>query len=285
MPDFKKDEIRKNLLLSSSPSWSTFVNRRLDHLKTLILLSSLLIVVILSACSTPAGNDGHELAPEMLPKEDLGKEVATQKRISTYFHDKVIPKLRGCWGSLQGEGRVTMDYDFVRRNSEWAFQKATLFHSTLPDEQNDTALRCMQEALKDTSFVLEDLPVELIPPEKTKQSDNARQSENAKQLLVSWTWPVPISPDYEEQYKALLQSSGGGGGWGGCDGLGTAAKCWRCRYNSTRPSSSCCIKVCVGYTNCSYAYGDGKVIGCFNDPPTQCVSGGTGGLSSGVIMY
>jgi len=155
----------------------------------------------------------------------------------------------------------------------------------------------MQAAVKDTYFTLDDVPVELVPPEKVtpsananqstnaSQSKNANQTERAKQFLVSWTWPVPFPPNYEDQYKTMLLATGGGGGSGGCDGRGTPAKCKRCRYNAQSPSSSCCITVCVGYTSCSYATSGGKVIGCFNDPPTQCVSGGTGGLSSGVIMY
>jgi len=250
---------------------STCFNRRLRQMQMSLLLPGLVLLAMVSACHPQKTEEPHAggHAPfEILPKDQIAQHVATQKRINTYFHDKVTPRLKGCWESLKGSGLVTVDFDFARRDNAWAFEKAVLFHSTLPDDQNDAALECMENAVKGTSFAVDD------PAAKEKQ------------FLVSWTWPVPFPPDYEKQHIAMLQGTGGSGS-GGCDGKGTPAKCYTCRYNAGRPSSSCCIKVCVGYKSCSYAHAPGgsKVIGCYNDPPIACASGGPGGLSGGVIMY
>ena len=43
--------------------------------------------------------------PERLSKGQLAKEVAAQKRVATYFHDKVTTRLKSCWDSLQRNGR------------------------------------------------------------------------------------------------------------------------------------------------------------------------------------
>src|SRR5262249_9070509 len=132
----------------------------------------------------------QEVKLEMLPKEQLDKEVATQKHINTYFHDKVTPKLTSCWGALKGSGMVRIDIHFVLRDKAFAPEKATLSHSTIPDDQNDAALKCMGEAVKDTSFMLD----------STIKTDN--------RFLVSWNWPVPFPSNYEEQYQAMQRSPG-----------------------------------------------------------------------------
>jgi hypothetical protein len=204
----------------------------------------------------------------LLPEEKLKKEVATQKRISKYFHDMVMPKLAKCWDPLKGPGSVTFDYDFVRRGTEWIFEKTILFHSTIPDDQNGAALKCMREAVKGTSF----------------KADGAAETPKQKRFLVSWSWPVPFPPDSEEQYKTMMMSIGGGGYYG-CDGHGAPPKCKACNYNAGSPSASCCVTVCVGYTSCGYSVIGGRVVGCYNDPPTACASGGPFGVSGGMIMY
>lgn len=202
--------------------------------------------------------------PEMLSKDELAVEVAAQKRIAKFFHDAVAPRLKGCWSSLKGTGDIRMEYTFARKDKNWIPEKVILAHSTMPDDQNDAALKCMQEAVKDT-------------PLRIDSAD-----ADTKTFFISWSWPVPTPKDAEPQYQAMLLSNGGGGKWG-CDGRGTPAKCKRCVSSG---SSSCCVTVCVGYQSCSFSHSKGKVVGCFNDPPTQCVSGGSGGgLSGGLIIF
>jgi hypothetical protein len=199
----------------------------------------------------------------VLPKEQLEKEVAAQKRVATFFHDKVTPRLGSCWSSLKGTGDIRMEYTFARRDNTWAPEKLLLAHSTMPDDQNDAALRCMQGAVNEAALSID-------------ASDG-----DTKELFISWSWPVPFPQDSERQYQVMMRSNGGGGGWG-CDGRGTPAKCKRCVSSG---ASSCCVTVCVGYVSCSFSQSGGKVVGCFNDPPTQCVSGGTTGLSGGFIYF
>jgi hypothetical protein len=216
----------------------------------------------------PPGPHSHgtahgTLGPELLPMEELKTEVAAQKRISTFFHDEVDPHLKSCWASIQGKGDIRMEYTFVRGDGAWMPPKVILAHSTMPEEQNDAALRCMEEAVKDASLRID-------------ASDG-----DTKELFISWSWPVPSPKDPEAQYLALQGASGGGGKWG-CDGRGTPAKCKRCVGSG---ASSCCVTVCVGYQSCGFSRSGGKVVGCFNDPPTQCVSGGQTGVSGGLIMF
>jgi hypothetical protein len=203
--------------------------------------------------------------PERLSKGQLAKEVAAQKRVATYFHDKVTTRLKSCWDSLKGTGDIRMEYTFARRDKYWMPEKVILAHSTvLDDEQNRAALKCMEDAVKDTP-----LPID---------SGDA----DTKDFFISWSWPVPMPKDAEQQYKTMLLSIGGGGG-GGCDGRGTPPRCSRCVGDG---SCASCVTVCVGYSSCSFSSSGGVRVGCFNDPPTQCVSGGQGAdVSSGLVIY
>jgi hypothetical protein len=202
--------------------------------------------------------------PELLPKDQLAAEVAAQKRIATFFHDKVTPGLRDCWAPLKGAGDIQMEYTFARHDKAWVPQQVILAHSTLAEDQNDAALKCMEVAVKGAPLSID-----------AKDTDT-------NEFFISWSWPVPMPKDSEEKYQLMLRSAGGGGGWG-CDGLGTPARCKRCVSSG---ASSCCKTVCVGYKTCSFITKDGKRIGCVNDPPTQCVTGGSGGgVSGGIAIF
>jgi hypothetical protein len=203
--------------------------------------------------------------PERLSKGELVKEVAAQKRVATYFHDKVMPRLQSCWESLKGTGDIRMEYTFARRDNNWVPENVILAHSTVPDhEQNHAALKCMEDAVK------------LVP----LSIDNG--DADTKDFFISWSWPVPMLKDAEKHYQTMLRSTGGVGG-GGCDGRGTPPRCSRCVGAG---SCASCVRVCVGYQSCGFASSGGVRVGCFNDPPTQCVSGGAGSdVSSGVVIY
>lgn len=243
--------------------------------RTLLLMPCLVFALLGCESSKEGGGDqasSNTVAethhgtrgPELLSKAELAVEVTAQKRVAKYFHDNVTPRLKSCWGSLKGTGDIRMEYTFARQGKNWVPEKVILAHSTVPEDQNDAALKCMQGAVQDVP-----LPI---------NSSDA----DTKEFFISWSWPVPTGKDAEKQYQAMLVSTGGGGR-GGCDGRGTLAKCKRCVSSG---ASSCCQTVCVGYQSCSMSYSNGKLVGCFNDPPTQCVSGGAGGgLSSGVIMF
>jgi hypothetical protein len=203
--------------------------------------------------------------PELLSNDQLAKEIAAQKRVATYFHDKVTPRLKSCWDSLKGTGDIRMEYTFARRDKNWMPEKVILAHSTVPEDQNDAALECMQGAVKDAP-----LPIDY-------------GDADTKDFFISWSWPVPTPKDAEQHYQMMVAAKPAGGGGGGCDGRGTSPRCKRCVGEG---ACSSCATVCVGYQSCGFSYSPkGKLVGCFNDPPTQCVSGGSGGVSGGLVIY
>ena len=194
----------------------------------------------------------------------LQESVATQKRINSYFLSAVMPKLKTCWDRVQGNGTIEMIYRYENdEKGGWAFKTLEVGKSDLPEGQNATALACMQNAVKGTSFARE-------------------ASDTGESFLVDWVWPVPMPPDAEQQIARMIGSSGGGFGVeGGCDGHGTGAKCVTCSGNYPVE----CLTVCVGEEPpCTIStYPDGlKTCGGGGG---KCASGGPFGFVGGVIMY
>jgi hypothetical protein len=196
-----------------------------------------------------------------LERGKLKESVATQKRINRYFHNVVVPKLKTCWDRVQGNGTIEMKYSYEdNAKGAWAFKTLKGGKSTLPKDQDEVALACMQKAVTATSF----------PKEK---------SDTGASYSINWDWPVPIPPDAEQQVARMWGSSGGQGN--GCDGHGAAARCVTC---SGYPVS--CNAVCVG--------GDPPCEMTQNPLPggmnsctvgTGCASGGSFGVVGGIVIY
>ena len=189
------------------------------------------------------------------------RTVATQERINRYFHRDVIPKLRDCWKGVQGEGEIEIKLTYARAGGGWRSERVERSGSTLPSGQDAVALRCMQEAVRGTSFPVEG---------GDSGGDSAGGASGADKFVVHWSWPVPL-PASSAEFAA---KKSGGGSTGGCDGRGAKEKCWNCDGDK-------CKKVCVGYNACS----DGYKLStpCVWRLPA-CASGGPFGLAGGGIF-
>jgi hypothetical protein len=189
------------------------------------------------------------------------ESVAEQKRINRYFHDAVVPKLRPCWDQIQARGTIEIQYVYENdANRGWAFKTLKGGKSTLPQGQDEAALRCMQNAVAGTSLPMED-------------------SRAGASYSISWEWPVPLPPDAAQQAEAMWRGVGGGGGTG-CDGRGAPARCIACGEGKT------CMTVCVGYDTCTIPAPspDPSVIRMCMEQG-KCASGGPFGVVSGAAMY
>ncbi len=209
---------------------------------------------------TVAAQSCSQLTPP--PKPDLEdpsfkESLAEQKRINRYFHDVVVPRLETCWHKVQGTGTVEIGYTFEKNaKGDWGFRTLEAGKSSLPKGQDVVAANCMEQAVGGTSF----------PPEERDEGET---------YLIRWDWPVPLPADIKERADQMFKDNGGGGT--GCDGEGTAAKCFKCK------GSTQCLTVCVGYQTCDLI-STPKEISC--TATKKCASGGPFGvIGGGAILY
>ena len=189
--------------------------------------------------------------------------VATQNRINRYFHRDVAPKLRGCWDALEGSGTVDAQFAYRRVGGRWVNNGILIRASTLPKNQDQAALRCLQEAVRDTSFAVE------------------RSDDTARDFEVNWSFPVPWPKDVAEAAKRMVDNGHtDDGGCGGSEGPGPA--CWDCFYVSIGPFGvSYCGRACSGYSYCTPAPN-----GCQAGPLyPRCTTGSIFGNIGGVVLY
>jgi hypothetical protein len=148
-------------------------------------------------------------------------EVAdTQRRVNEYFHADVVPRLRTCWGSLRGTGLLVAVHTYTRDGTgDWVPGQLTTHTSTLPAGQDDVAIGCLREAVKDTSLT--------VGPSEAA----------ARELLLFWTWPVPLPAN-----DVVLKGKG-------CDGMGLPAFCQDCTWDEDFNAK--CRTVCVGWASCT----------------------------------
>ena len=205
----------------------------------------------------PVGAHAQGLSCEAVSYEQV---IEKQNRINRYFHGSVVPKMMNCWETLSGKGTVSVAFNFSRDADKWRSGDSKLLAATLLKGQNEIALHCLQEAVRDTSFAA------------------AKADGESKELLVNWSFPVPW-PKSDEEIVGLAIDTGGGGGCGGSES--PAPSCWDCSIPVGQPSS--CVKVCVGYQYCNNN-SDGK--GCNLGPISpRCVTGSPFGNVGGVVMY
>lgn len=217
-------------------------------------------LTVSSLAQSPGQSQGRSPSRPKADDPRFRATVATQKTINRYFHGTVMPKLKSCWGRVQGKGTVEVKYIYADNGKGgWSFQNIPASRSDLPKGQEKAAVDCMQQAARGTSF----------PKEKT---------DKGKSYLISWAWPVPMPPDADQQVARMWGSSGGEGG--GCDGRGAAARCLTCKG-----SPLTCVYVCVGSTSCEV---QATTPGGFNSICTeggQCASGGSFGLAGVMAIY
>jgi len=221
---------------------------------SIIVIATLSLALLVYAHSRTHHAKSETPAPEPPTVAPQDRTVATQDRINRYFHRDVIPRLRDCWKGVQGAGEIEMKFTYTRAGSGWTWERLERSSSTLPGGQDAVAVRCMQDAVRGTSF-----PV--------AEGDTGGSVARNK-FVVNWNWPVPLPANSAE----FAAKKSGGGKTGGCDGGGTAAKCYTCDDDYQ------CIKVCVGFANCTTGSD-----GC--GASDKCASGGPFGVFGGTIIY
>jgi hypothetical protein len=133
--------------------------------------------------------------------------------------------------------------------------------STLPSGQDAMAVKCMLDSVRGSSFPI----------------DAAASPENT--FVLKWTWPVPFPPNANQLTTAMFAARVGHSVEGGCDGMGTPAKCYTCGINGE------CKKVCVGSSQCTAYADDGSPTQILCSATNSCASGGPFGVSGTLVMY
>jgi hypothetical protein len=135
-----------------------------------------------------------EAAEEGLSCEALSYEnvLEQQNRINRYFHGTVVPEMMRCWQGLSREGTVTVQFEYHRAGDQWVPGNSTLGSSTLPEDQSERALHCLQEAVLDTSF------------------DVTEADGDTRELVIHWDFPVPWPQDIVEAVQLASSHNPGG---------------------------------------------------------------------------
>jgi hypothetical protein len=185
------------------------------------------------------------------------KQFSTQQRVNLYFHNDVLAKVKPCWGNVKGKGSIGLKYTYIKSGDRWISNGVAVDQSSLPSEQSKVALRCMSQAVRDSSFAA--LPAENL----------------VKEFVLNWTWPVPFPTNATELARAMFAAkpNGGGSGGGGCDGHGALAKCFTCGQTNGVMD---CKKVCVGAETCTITFEQKGSKMCTEG--RACASGGPFGL-------
>ena len=193
-----------------------------------------------------------QVASRMTDEQRFQTTITTQQRLNRHFHNNVIPKLRNCWSRVKGSGTIQINHNYARDASgNWVAKQLTVGKSTLPRGQEAVALRCMQDAARDSSF-----PV-------------ASADGDSKEYVVKWTWPVPFPANAEEQKRAMFAGTTHGAS-GGCDGHGGPPSCYVCSY-----SGNACFDSCNGYHECRVQGGGcGASRRCTSGSPFSVVGRG-----------
>ena len=76
---------------------------------------------------------GQAPRPESEARQRIGleKTITTQQRLNRYFHGDVVPKLKNCWGRVQGRGMIALKYTYTKGSGKWIFGKLEVSQSTL----------------------------------------------------------------------------------------------------------------------------------------------------------
>jgi hypothetical protein len=147
------------------------------------ILAMIFVVCTQSVTPVHSGSLLEELAGVLDRGRDVEKTIAAQVTVNHYFYSVVTPKLRACWGRVQGEGTIEMALNYRKSGVRWLFESVERIRSSVPEEQGAVALQCMQESARDTSFLLE-------------EKDSARTFEK---FVLKWTWLVPLPAEGSDE--------------------------------------------------------------------------------------
>ena len=184
--------------------------------------------------------------------------VAAQDRINRYMHRDVAPVMKDCWARLTSRGSVSVRLQYERVGDRWLPGPSAVRSTTLAAGEDELALRCLQAAVADTSFPVEDADRE------------------ARAYVVNWRFPVPWPTDAEVIQTAL---DNGGGGAGDCGGPEHPPACTDCARVPVF-GWMVCVPSCVGYLECFKT-----ANGCRFPDATKCITGRVFGNMSGIAIY
>ena len=202
-------------------------------------------MVALVACRKPAtGNDDPSVVK---PQTDLAaKSAAAQDRIAKAFHSSIVPKLKDCWGRIEGRGAVRFAYSYERVEARWVLRQVKPHASSLAPEPSEAALRCMRDASHGSGFAL--------------QASEANTS--IAEMEVYWGWPLPLPEDTNELARMIPSLAGET-----CPKL-----CRDCNIQAQ------CESTCSGWFGCTPVSG-----GCQMSGGKWCQTGWSGSVA-GVVM-
>jgi hypothetical protein len=202
-----------------------------------------------------------EEAPPYSSFSDEG--VGAQNRIGRYLQDSVVTaKLRTCWSQLKGEGVIAMDLTYRKSGSNWAFEYVKVTRSTVPQGQDASAQRCMEESARATMF-----------PVDSKEALETAALQFIARLAFSVPLPAEGTQLTRDQIALMI-------GPGGLDGGIKVGGCSACESRTEYPYGLKCVsKQSGGHLDCEEI----NTNTCATSP-TACLRGMFGG-TSGVIMY
>ena len=227
-----------------------------------LVLGIMLAIPLQPSAQTPPPPACLQASPHsaVLTSVSFEEAVAAQDRINRYMHRDVVPSMKDCWARLAGPGSVSVRLQYERAGDRWVPGPSAVRSARLAPGEGELALRCLQAAVADTSF-----PVEDVDRESSK-------------YVVNWSFPVPWPADDAEAIKTALDS-GGGGGAGDCGGPEDPPACTDCAYVPVF-GWMLCVPSCVGYIECNK-----KPNGCHFPDATKCITGSAFRNRSGIAIY
>jgi hypothetical protein len=189
--------------------------------------------------------------------------AAAQQRIGQYLLASVVDSdMRTCWAALKGAGVVAADLTYRKNGGNWTFNTAAIKRTSLTDNQDAIAQRCLEAAASGTSFTV----------------DEKEDLENrAEQFIVRMGWPVPMPPEGAEvsdSAMARMINTGGGGA-----GI-TISGCSTCELRGVPPYGYKCVSKSSGSeTDC-----DEISTNVCATTPKACLRAGFGG-ARGIVMF
>jgi hypothetical protein len=219
-------------------------------------------IIVLTLFAALACKRDQTKPPEKAPATFSDNGAAASGRIGKYLQDAVVTdNLRNCWGGLKGEGAVAIDMNYHKAGDNWTFDSARVTKSTLDEAQNAVALKCIQEAARETSFAAN-------PKEALEVA--------APNFVVRMGWSVPLPAKGTETSSIQMARMIGGGG----NGVITVPGCSDCVSNPNPPYGlKCSAKSSGSNVDCEEISSNVCAT-----TPRACLRGGFGG-TKGVIMF
>jgi hypothetical protein len=218
-----------------------------------VMLVVVACTLITGACNRARQTQEGEV--HVKPVSDASSRTAAlRSRINGFFYSALVPKLKTCWGGVQGKGGIAFKLTYRKAGNSWEWQDAEVTDSNLPKEQPAAALACMKDSARGSSFPMEENEV----------------AQRLDHFDIYWAWPVPFPAD-TSQLARMIDTGGGG--------REPMKKCTDCVVDQTT-HKSVCASSSSGYRTCKP---DGTGTGCMMTG-AGCTSGWSGDWAGILIM-